>query len=100
MSREVWVWDDEKQKVVLREERTPRPSKSAHVISDYLPPLKHMATGVVSESKSHHRRMTRDTGNIEVGTDPAALRPQKWEPPSMGDYAQEVKRAIQEVRSR
>lgn len=96
MSREVWVWDDVQQKVVLREHRTPRPSKAPNVISDYLPPLKHMGTGVISDSKSHHRRMTRDLGLVEVGNDPQARVEKPRELVSMTEIAMDVKRAIQE----
>lgn len=44
-----------------------KPSRP-HVISDYLPDLLlHPSTGKRTDSKSLFRRMTRDTGCIEVG---------------------------------
>ncbi len=96
MSREVWVWDEVKQKVVLREDRTPRQSKSAHVISDSMPMLKHMGTGKYSDSKSAHRSMTRSMGFVEAGSDPAASRAGQHKDPPMIDYVNDVKRAIAE----
>lgn len=96
MAREVYVWDEIKGRVVLREERTPKPSKSAHVISDAMPALKHMGTGVVSDSKSHHRLMTKRIGAVEVGTDPAARRAPPPIDPPFTEYVEAVKRAIQE----
>lgn len=97
MNREVWVWDEIAQKVVLREHRTPRPSKSAHVISDSMPMLKHMGTGKYSDSKSHFRAMTKSSGAIEAGTDPAITRSTPKDVQPITDYVQDVKRAIQEV---
>jgi len=100
MSREVWVWDEIQQKVVLREERTPRPSKTAHVISDSMPMLKHMGTGRYSDSKSQFRAMTKASGAIEAGNDPAITRSTPKDVQPITDYVSDVKRAMQEVNSR
>lgn len=54
-------------------------AKRVHVQSDSMPPLKHMATGQIVDSKSEFRRQTKAAGCIEVGDDPAILRPQKPE---------------------
>lgn len=71
---------------------------AAYVISDDLgKPLRHMATGLYSDSKSVHRRMTKDSGCIEVGND-VNTKPRKWiEPPKIGP---DIKRAIEQLRSR
>ena len=66
------------------------------VISDAMPPLKHMATGRILDSKSAFRADTRASGTIEVGNDPAGYRPPpKPEPKGVRD---DVQRAIAELR--
>ena len=73
-------------------------SPAAYVISDSMPPLKHMGTGRILDSKSAFRQDTKASGCIEVGNDPAALR-QRPRPEPSGVY-EDVKRAVQELRSR
>ncbi len=75
------------------------PEKRIHVISDTMPPLKHMATGRVHDSKAAFRADTRAMGCDEIGTDPAALRTQRIEP-DKHEIANDVKRALAELRSR
>lgn len=53
----------------------PRTTKRVYVQSDAMPPLKHMATGKIVDSKSEFRRQTKAAGCIEVGNDPEILRP-------------------------
>jgi hypothetical protein len=72
--------------------------KAPNVISDSMDPLKHMGTGRILDSKSAFRRDTIASGCVEVGTDPAALRERpRIEPRGVHE---DVKRALQEVRSR
>lgn len=73
-----------------------------HVISDVMDPLKHMGTGRMHDSKAAFRADTKAMGCEEVGNDPAATRDiglKRVEAP-MAEYVQDVKRALQELRSR
>lgn len=38
------------------------------IVRDQMDELRHPATGQITDSKSHFRRMTREAGCIEVGT--------------------------------
>jgi hypothetical protein len=87
-------------KFVLKHLAPPRHARSAapNVISDTMDPLKHMGTGRVLDSKSAFRADTKASGCVEVGTDPAGYRERpKIEP---RDVHEDVKRAVQELRSR
>jgi hypothetical protein len=87
-------------KFVLKHLAPPRypAGKAPNVISDSMDPLKHMGTGRILDSKSAFRRDTKASGCVEVGTDPAALRERpKFEPRGVHE---DVKRAVQELRSR
>ena len=74
------------------------PKRGVFVISDVMDPAKHMGTGVLTDSKSHFRAMTKAIGAIEVGTDPAASRPLPKHEPSMTDIVNDVRRSISENR--
>jgi hypothetical protein len=67
-----------------------------YVISDNMDALKHPATGRVIDSKAEFRRDTRAAGCVEVGTDPAAARPQPRHVPSEADIVVDIRRAIAE----
>jgi hypothetical protein len=69
-----------------------------YVISDTMAPLKHMGTGRTLDSKSQFRADTKASGCVEVGTDPAALRDRP--PITPRGVHEDVKRALQELRSR
>lgn len=91
----------------LVRKRMARPMPTAtghrvHVISDTMPPLKHMGTGRIHDSKAAFRADTRAMGCEEVGNDPAASRDigLKRVEPSMSEIVQDVKRSLQELRSR
>lgn len=71
-----------------------------YVISDTMEPLKHMGTGRMLDSKSEFRKDTKAVGCEEAGNDPALRREQpRWEP-SQHEVVSEVKRAIEQLRSR
>jgi hypothetical protein len=76
----------------------PESRRGPYVISDTMEPLKHMGTGRMIDSKSKFRDDTRASGCVEVGTDPAALRARPR--PEPRDVHMDVKRALQELRSR
>jgi len=77
-----------------------------YVIGDVMDAAKHPATGRMHDSKAKFRADTRAMGCIEVGTDPAARRDPGPRGRISGGFvdqasvAQDVKRAIQELRSR
>ena len=81
-----------RNKRLVRKERA-RPKHAARsafaVHSDEIPATKHMGTGAMLTSKAEFRRHTRQSGNIEVGNDPAISRPQRPpEPPSLVPYVE------------
>ena len=60
-----------------------------HIISDTLGEnVRHMANGRYSDSKSTHRRWTREAGCDEVGTEKLAPK-MRWEAP-LGDVRQDL----------
>ncbi len=71
-----------------------------YVISDTMDTLKHPGTGRMLDSKSEFRRDTRASGCLEAGTDPSIRHERPRATPTTADYVQDVKRAIEEVRSR
>lgn len=71
-----------------------------YIISDTMVPTKHMGTGRIHDSKSEFRKDTRAMGCEEVGTDPAAKREAPRQHATQADVAADVKRSIQELRSR
>ncbi len=74
-----------------------------YVIGDVMDMLQHPATGRYYDSKARFRADTRAAGCIEVGNDPAIRRDvgaQGRVKVTQADVAQDVKRAIQELRSR
>ncbi len=70
-----------------------------YVISDTMPPTKHMGTGKIHDSKAAFRADTRAVGCVEVGNDPAARRdnPAKRAEVPTSDIVQDVKRSIAEL---
>ena len=79
----------------------PKPAPRLHVISDNLDGVVHPCDGRHYHSKSRFRQATRYFGCDEVGNDPEGLRPNKpIERPSVAEVAQDMKRAIEELRSR
>ncbi len=73
-----------------------------YVISDTMPPTKHMGTGKTHDSKAAFRADTKAVGCVEVGNDPAALRDnsQRRTDVPASDIAQDVKRSIAELNNR
>jgi hypothetical protein len=75
-------------------------TQAFYVISDTIDHIKHPATGAMLDSKSKFRQHTRDSGCVEVGTDPAASRPRPKFEVSERDIVMDVKRSIAELNSR
>lgn len=67
----------------------------AHVVPD-IEPYKSMITGERIRSRAHHRAHLKQHGCIEIGNEP--IRPRKPKP--MPDVVPDLKRAIEELRSR
>lgn len=72
--------------------------KRVHVISDEMPPTKHMATGRIHTSKARFRADTRASGCVEVGNDPAISRPRPR--PQPHGVHESVRQALQMLNSR
>lgn len=64
------------------------------VITDTMDALRHPATGDMVDSKAHFRKVTRDNGAQEVGTDRLDVSP-----PKDTTYAADVGSAIQKLKS-
>jgi hypothetical protein len=67
----------------------------AHVIPD-IDPYRSVVTGERIRGRSHHRQHLREHGLIERGNEPVRERKRVEMPP----VAEDIKRAIQEVRNR
>lgn len=96
-------------RLVLKSQAAPRIKSTdprVHVIGDVMEPARHPATGRIYDSKARFRADTRAMGCVEVGTDPAARRDVgvkgRWHDGwgNQGSVASDVKRAMQELRSR
>ncbi|MBX2989456.1 MAG: hypothetical protein KF802_16325 [Bdellovibrionaceae bacterium] len=74
---------------------------SPYVTSDNLgEPIKHLATGVYSDSKSFHRMKNKELGLVEIGNEKAAHL--KQEAPAKLDKRQrknDIRKAISELRN-
>ncbi len=71
-----------------------------YVVSDTMAPTRHMATGRMHDSKSEFRKDTRAAGCEEMGTDPAARRAKPRYQVTQADVVPDVKRAIEQLKSR
>ena len=68
------------------------------IISDQMDALQHQATGLYTDSKSTFRKMTRDSGCIEVGDQaPTANVHQKTAADSKAARVDAIKSAIRET---
>lgn len=70
------------------------------VISDEMPETRHMADGQYYTSKAKFRQATKAAGCVEVGNDPAILRPRKPITLDRGARREAIQRAIHELRNR
>lgn len=90
---------DKRQAAPLNMSTDPR----VYVIGDVMDPAKHPGSGKVYDSKARFRADTRAMGFVEAGNDPAIRRDVGINgrvKVSQADVAQDVKRAIEELRSR
>ena len=74
-----------------------RSGASVHVIRDEMEPTRHMANGKYYTSKAKFRQATRDAGCVEVGTDPAILRPRRSTMPSRDERRHAIRSQLREM---
>lgn len=65
-----------------------------HIASDGMEPTQHMCDGKFYTSKAKFRAVTRAHGCVEVGNDPARLRPHKKPRPDRRAIKDAVEKAV------
>lgn len=85
----VWVYRNGR---MMEKHRAP-PRNVVHVISDAIPDMVHPANGKRYDSKSTFRRVTRDHGYVEVGTEKQVDR----RAPIHTDFKSDVMDAVRKV---
>ncbi len=70
-----------------------------YVISDTMDATRHMATGKMHTSKAAFRRDTKASGCVEIGNDPAIMRPRKPIQLDRGQRREAIKKSIYEIRN-
>lgn len=80
--------------------RIARHGEAAYVISDSMEMTRHMADGKYYSSKAKFRQVTKAHGCVEVGNDPSIMnpKPREWIKPRAVEP--DIKRAIEQLRSR
>jgi hypothetical protein len=74
--------------------------RAGYIISDTMENTWHPATGKYVSSKSRFRQMTRDAGCTEVGNDSSLYRKRQEMRLSSDERSRDIKRAIDQLRSR
>ena len=70
MTRKRWIWSEEEKKLVPEEEyQRPAKNDAHYVIPDEMDALRHPVTGEMISSKSKFRRITVQSGCVEIGTE-------------------------------
>lgn len=86
--------------VPLSEYERPEPQRSflaaPMLVRDSMDAIKHPVDGKLYDSKSTFSRITKDAGMIEVGNDPARLRP----PPKPRPDRNAIKETVQKAMAR
>src|ERR1700752_5028017 len=72
-------------------------SDAPYVISDEMPALRHMATGQYMTSKSEFRKVTKATGNIEIGNEDVT-KPRKPITLDRRQRREDIRRALHDLR--
>lgn len=99
VERGSWVYDREKRKVVKASEywaNKPRPASAPMVISDTMDPTWHPATGMMADSKAAFRKMTRQSGCVEVGNEPLKAKPRTETYATRKQRAEAIKQAYRQ----
>lgn len=103
-----WIWDRERQEMVPADEfyarkysdvavsDLPRP----YIATDTMEPTQHPCTGEYFTSKAKFRAVTKAHGCVEVGNDPARLRPKPKPKPDRNAIRKSLKKAAEIVASR
>lgn len=70
-----------------------------YVIRDEMPSTRHMADGKHYTSKHKFREATKASGCVEIGNDPALVKPRKRIPLDRAQRRDDIKRTIYEIRN-
>jgi hypothetical protein len=70
---------------------------SVSIIRDEMDATRHMADGKMYTSKAKFRQATRDAGCIEVGNDPAALRPRRATMPTREERRVAIRQSVRNM---
>ncbi|MBB5051127.1 hypothetical protein HNQ36_001081 [Afipia massiliensis] len=96
--RENYKLIDFSQEIVIPQKVRPQPKRShlpcPRIASDHMEPVQSQLDGKMYESKSALRATYRAAGVIEVGNDPARLRPRKKKPIDDKAIADTVDKAV------
>lgn len=94
-----WIWDRSRQELVPAEEYCAQQTtqRSHFVISDTLDGVLNPADGKRYDSKSKYYRAVRDAGCEIIGNEPMTPKARQYDP---GPVAPDIKRAIEQLRSR
>ncbi len=84
----------------LIEKQYAEPVDGIFVISDEMAPTRHMADGRYYTSKHKFRAATKAASCVEVGNDPAILRPRKRIELDRRKRVDDIKKTIYELRNR
>ena len=72
---------------------------ATNVISDHMDPLRHMANGLMYDSKAAFRKATKDAGCCEVGNEVSTLlKPRPRVELSRNDRRDAIRKAIAQLR--
>lgn len=81
MAKYGWIITDDGREIYRRLDTGPEPKRSRlpfpNIMSDMMAPVQSMATGKFYDSKSAIRAEYKRLGMIEIGNDPARLRPRQ-----------------------
>lgn len=86
---------------LVNKDRAPpsmRHGAAPYVISDEMPETRHMANSKMYTSKAKFREATRANNCVEVGNDPAILRPRKPVVMSREQRRDSIRQAIRELQ--
>ena len=93
-----YIWRD--GEIIEKNEAFRKQGHGVYVISDNMESLWHPATGKYTSSKSRFRQMTREAGCVEVGTDSSLYRKREPVRLTKEERSRDIKRAIEQLRSR
>jgi hypothetical protein len=101
--RGTWVYDRESRQLVPKDQYVRPEPKRSHlpapgVISDTMDPVRSMQDGRIYDSKSAIRRHYKAAGVVEIGNDPARLKPFVKPKPDKKQIRDAVRKAEAKVK--